>query len=179
VTGRIIVGVDPGGRMTGIAARSGDIYLGHELVIRHGRSPIPGRAYLREVCERVEAWRSAWPATRVVVAIEGVRERSRRVRRDDPGEGLIALGKVLGALELWFPDAVSVAPDRHGHNLLAAYPDPLVGADERARLTGDGPLVHCRAAWDVAGRARLLLQAARRAGPVAAGPQVAAGGDGR
>jgi hypothetical protein len=162
VSGRVIVGVDPGGRMTGIVARRGDVYLGHELVIRKGRGSIPGPAYLQRVAERVNAWYANW--TGAVLAIEGVQppwQRSRRHdARSDGGGGLIALGKVVAALELYFPEAVVVMPDRHGRNLLAAYPAPLVGRLELERLNGDGPLQHCRSAWDVAGRAQTLLHQA-------------------
>jgi hypothetical protein len=166
VTAGVVVGVDPGGRMTGIAARCGATHLGHELVIRRTRGIFPGPAYLVEVCERVYAWTLAWPGVPVTLAIQGVHERQRRRRdveeRDDQGGGLIALGQVVGALEVCFPDALLVAPDGHGRNLLATYPEELVEPDELARLTGDGPLQHCRSAWDVAGRAICLLQHAAR-----------------
>jgi len=162
--------------MTGIVARRGDEYLGHELVIRQGRGAIPGPAYLQEVAERVGVWSSAWP--RAVLAVEGVRlpDRSSRRRATANGDGgLIALGKIVAALELYFPDAVIVMPDRHGRNLLAAYPAEIVAADELARLTGDGSLQHCRSAWDVAGRAQVLLRlAASRQGRRATQGRVAA-----
>src|SRR6266487_1769085 len=147
--------------MSGIGALHGDTYLGHELVIRQGRGVIPGPAYLQQAAERVDAWFQNWPAA--VLAIEGVRLRARRPRRrptpNDDGH-LLALGKIVAALELYFPDAILVMPDRHGRNLLAAYPAPLVAPDELERLTGDGPLQHCRSAWDVAGRAQTLLRLA-------------------
>lgn len=162
MSARVVIGVDPGGRMTGIVARRGEVYLGHELVIRKGRGTIPGPAYLQRVAERVNAWYATW--TGAALAIEGVQppwQRSRRRDvRSDGGGGLIALGKVVATLELYFPEAVIVMPDRHGRNLLAAYPAPLVGRDELERLTGDGPLQHCRSAWDVAGRAQTLLHQA-------------------
>lgn len=177
MTARVVIGVDPGGRMTGIAARCGDEYLGHELVVRHGRGVIPGPGYQREVCERVLAWTLVWPAARVVVAIEGVYDPnpSRAEEREDRGGGLIALGKVVGALELYFPDALVVPPDHHGRNLLAAYPKALVDDEELARLSGDGPLQHCRSAWDVAGRAVWMLRQAARVTRRAAAPNGQAG----
>lgn len=164
MTARVVVGVDPGGRMTGIAARCGDSLLGHELVVRRTRGVFPSPMFLREVCERVYAWTLAWPEVKVILAIEGIHDRQRRPKpeeRDDLG-GLIALGQVVGALEVWFPHAVLVPPDGHGRNLLATYPPELVDPEELARLIGDGPLQHCRSAWDVAGQALCLIQRAAR-----------------
>jgi hypothetical protein len=160
MSGLVIIGVDPGGRMTGIVARHGDTYLGHELVIRRGRAIIPDRTYLHHIAGRVGAWSSGWPRT--VLAIEEARAFGRPRRRPiaNGNGGLIALGKVVAALELYFPDAILVMPNGHGRNLLAAYPAPLVAPDELERLTGDGPLQHCRSAWDVAGCAQTLLRLA-------------------
>lgn len=61
VTSRVVVGVDPRGRMAGIATWCGDTYLGHELVVRHGRGIIPDSAYLHQVCERIACWLAALP----------------------------------------------------------------------------------------------------------------------
>jgi hypothetical protein len=159
----VVVGVLPGARATGIAARCGNTHLGHELVARDSSGVFADPPYLREVCERVQAWTQRWPT--VTLAIQGAgygKRRGRIEEREDGGDGLIALGQVLGALAVWFPDALWLPPDGYGRNLLASYPAPLVGADEQASLIGNGPLKRCRGAWDLAGRAIWVVRRATR-----------------
>lgn len=160
----VVVGVVPGARATGITARSGSTYLDHQLVVRESPGPFADPPYLWEVCEAVQAWTQAWPT--VTLAIQGVADARRRSRiddREDGGDGLIALGQVLGALKLCFADALWLPPDGHGRNLLASYPAPLVDPDELARLTGDGQLKKCRGGWDLAARAIGLVRRETRA----------------
>jgi hypothetical protein len=85
VTSRVVVGVDPRGRMAGIATWCGDTYLGHELVVRHGRGIIPDSAYLHQVCERIACWLAALPEGQVLLAAEGVHEPGRPARRRRKG----------------------------------------------------------------------------------------------
>jgi hypothetical protein len=85
VTSRVVVGVDPRGHMAGIATWCGDTYLGHELVVRHGRGIIPDSAYLHQVCERIACWLAALPEGQVLLAVEGVHEPGRPARRRRKG----------------------------------------------------------------------------------------------
>ena len=154
------VGVDPGGRSTGIVTRNGDLLVAATVVTRDGppSSTLSDwtagawQAYLADVLEAVEdvGDRYTTPAS---VAVEGVNNpggRSHGVIAPIRPIDLAGLGVVIGALAVRWPDLVVVPPGGHGSGPLAVYPPPLVGPNESA---GKGRLRHARSAWDIAGAA--------------------------
>jgi hypothetical protein len=151
----VFVGTDPGGRWTGIAARSGNRYLGHELVTRPDPGRVPGREYLDRVVTALAGWTQGWGDVPVFCAVEGTCRPGERRGAPDPDSDpvtFIALGMVLGVIESYFPQAIIIAPSGYQRQGLGAYPEQLVGPDE---VDGDaGVLRHCRDAWDVAGAAQ-------------------------
>lgn len=162
------VGVDPGGRDTGIVLRHAGRAVGAYVVTRTGP---PGAdlddwaegdwdAYLGEVLGTVDQLLDV--ARRLdggqpgAVAVEGLRNPGgRRHGKVDPVRpiDLAAAGVVLGAVKAAHPTATVVAPGGHGSGPLLAYPPELVGDREKA---GSGRLRHARSAWDVAAAAEHL-----------------------
>jgi hypothetical protein len=161
------VGVDPGGRDTGIVLRLGGECFGAFVVTRTGE---PGTDladweagdwahYLGEILGTVAllvARAAKLPragANPARVAVEGLTNPGGRahgqvapIRPID----LAATGLVLGAVVTAHPTATVVAPGGHGSGPTIAYPAELVGSRERA---GRGRMRHARSAWDVAGAA--------------------------
>lgn len=163
-----IVGVDPGGRHTGITVidRAG-WYCGHTLVDREdGNSRT---AWARRVCCEVRDWMpldlDCDPDAVPIVAIEDVTAPNPHIRRRD-GNAVIDPAGVIDTA--WVAGAVTadlshitrvqvVAPAGHGapvgdrRVLQQLYPSELVGDRE---TKGTGRLRHCRSAYDVAQAAR-------------------------
>lgn len=147
----MIVGIDPGGRWTGIVARSESEFVAGELV---DQKKCPGDwvdyldaiwASLRCVWERCDRGDEE-----MIVALEGVRAPNPHVRMSNVS-ALLDTAQVIGGLRWRLADrCVMVDPGGHGSQLLASYPAELVGERERR---GTGKLRHMRSAWDVAGAA--------------------------
>lgn len=171
------LGIDPGSAWTGLAVRHGDQFLGGQVI--HNDDPIPGHgvgdsylnAVMREVYQLMAMVVRSHPATRWVVAIEGVivpagfaDGKKRFVSPKD----ILGLGIVYGYLRGALPDARTVQPNHHGYGLLAGYPEQLVTPGERrAGLNREAPqnskMRHIRSAWDVTISAeRLTAQAVLR-----------------
>jgi hypothetical protein len=150
-----VVGVDPGGRSTGICARGNDVVLVSVLIPRPGRDPLPRSADLRRVVVIIEAvcrqLRAAgWTPH---VAVEDVVAPNPHLGMSNP-VGLLGTAMVLGAVLSRWPGAAIVAPKGHGSAPLAAYPTELVGPTETA---GTGKRRHLRSAWDIAGAAEMEI----------------------
>lgn len=161
----IVIGVDPGGRWTGLVVR--DLALaGHDQLValqvyerpRGAGRAVPGADYLTAVLE----WIASWFVDGAMVAIEeataptGFRDGERAPIT--PGS-LIGLGAVYGAVVGRYPNTVVVPPGGLGQGPLRAYPPALVGSRE---TTGSGGrLRHARSAWDVAGAARSISRRGR------------------
>jgi hypothetical protein len=149
----MVVGVDPGGRATGVVARTGNDVAAAAVVTRCGDGVMPDAAYLNEVLDTVHDYAEGLGAT--VVAVEGVNEPSwylnGKVSPANVG-GLMATCVVLGAVMAVFPAAVVVAPNRHGAAPLGAYPPALRPATGKGK--GHDRLRHARSAFDVAHGAR-------------------------
>lgn len=142
------IGVDPGGRETGVVLRVGRECARAVVVVRELDEMGP---YLREVVELLaELGADHPPAVRPLVLVEGVAHPGGRNREGkvDPinVSGLLDAAQVLGAILYAYPTALVVPPGGHGKGPLLAYPPELVGARERA---GAGRLRHARSAWDV------------------------------
>lgn len=156
----VIIGVDPGGRTTGLVATQGTQVLGEPVLIqRAGRintHTITDCAYIAAVVSAVTAMH--YDHVRGVVAVEGVNCPSPHMGMTNAA-GVIATGVVLGAILGNYPAAILVPPAKHGGKPMAAYPDVLVGPRESA--AGTGRLRHCRSAYDVALSARQTLRIER------------------
>lgn len=147
------VGVDPGGRSTGVVIRAGHTFIGRELIQRDGAALFPDSSYILEVITAVrDAVEFVAGPTRV--AIEGVVHPTGHVRMMNVS-GLLGTAAVLGAVLGAFPDALVVPPGGHGSHGRTEYPAELWGAAEK---TGTGKYRHLRSAWDVAGVGALMVR---------------------
>lgn len=150
----VVVGIDPGGRQSGLVARLGDQLLAADLLTRDGADVFPTAAYLAEVVQAIvglEAYVYAdhGPA---VIAVEGVVHPSGHVRMINAA-GLLGTATVLGAILLRYPAAIVVPPAKHGAGPRKAYPARLWPPTE---TKGTGKHRHVRSAWDVAQGGLLL-----------------------
>lgn len=160
----LIVGVDPGGRDTGVILRQGDQLHAAAIVTRDGDLA----DYLAEVLDTIAGYARLHPAGADVaavscIAVEDVtaptgHARGREGHIIDPA-GIIETAKVFGAILATMTGVVVVDAGGNGSQPLALYPELLVGPLERV---GTGKRRHLRSAWDVAGRAELTMRAARR-----------------
>ena len=149
----VVIGVDPGGRTTGVVVREGDELLDFGLLERGEDERVD--VYARRVVDRIDElmgstqfYRQRRPpivAVEDVVAPSGFRDGRRQFARPD---SLITTSIVLGALigGCAIPPLL-VRPNRNGDAPLQTYPAALVGAREKA---GTGRLTHARSAWDIA-----------------------------
>lgn len=155
MTAPLVVGVDPGGRWTGLVARRGDELLDHAVL----ESPMGGEAmvpsdYLVTIIGWIGHWMDEMDAD--LVGMERAtkpagRRRDGEVEPIAPGS-LIGLGMVCGAVLVNYPDTIIVP--QSGTDPLYAYPKALVGPRE---TTGTGGrLRHARSAWSVAGGAATI-----------------------
>lgn len=139
----MLLGVDPGGRETGIVLRDGRALHRWMLITREGELD----AYCKEVADAVGEL-VAWSSDPPTIAVEDLVEPSPHMGTVSL-KGLLHTAQVLGGLATLF-DVVRVPPGGHGSGPLKAYPAALVGDREKV---GAGRLRHCRSAWDIAGYA--------------------------
>lgn len=153
-----MLGIDPGGKYTGVIVRAGDEVLGVRVVTRSGSGDLPDTRYIHEVLDEI---------TSHVELVDGIAVEGLVVPKGrDPGgnethmnvAGLIGVGMVFGAVLARWPRAVVVPPGGHGSLPEVAY--PLV-IRKRAKNLG-GPSSHARSAYDVAGVGRLLMRTQRQ-----------------
>lgn len=143
------IGIDPGGRETGIVSRVGHRVIRATLVTSETPPHVlPNAVYLEEILDAVADCRTGEPYR---VAVEKVVPPNPHVNqaggwRATNMEGLLGCAIVLGAVLARYPLAVQVAPARNGSGPLASYPAELVGERETA---GTGKRRHLRSAWDV------------------------------
>lgn len=165
----VVIGIDPGGRWTGLVVRQGSRLVDFDVLeSTHAPRELPTMAYVYDVI--------AWVANRSAevlaalgvpaqIAAEGMKVPE--FRRGAPTgernrvrpEAVMGLVMVYTGVRVAFPDSVEVAPGGHGEGPLSAYPAELVGRERK----GTGILRHARSAWDVAGAARLVLAIQRSA----------------
>lgn len=145
---RTCVGVDPGGRSTGVAAVIAPKTLVYWAVVTRDADL---DVYLAEICETIRIARSHLRHTaresgaRTAVAVEDVVDPTPHMGTVTV-RGLIDAAQVLGAVVRTF-NAQRIRPASHGGGLLAAYPEALRGPREKK---GTGRLRHARSAYDVA-----------------------------
>lgn len=163
-----VLGIDPGGKSTGLVVRDRSALLASAVVERAGdetgtRGVQVGPAYVAEVLAVVAELVAEHAPT--VVGVESVVRPNPHVNRRN-GSSVIDVGPLLGASIVFgalagaYPAAVWVPPGSNGSGPLAAYPSALVSAAEARhgvfRSGGGSKLRHARSAWDVAGRAALI-----------------------
>ncbi|MGH9002126.1 MAG: hypothetical protein ACRDYV_03255 [Acidimicrobiia bacterium] len=154
----VVVGVDPGGRQTGVVARHGDELLAADLVTRDGPDVFPDAAYLEEVTDAIGGllvYASDRAGEAAIVAVEGVVHPSGHVRMINAA-GLLGTATVLGAVLAHYPNALVVPPAKHGGGPRQAYPARLWPPNEKR---GMGRHRHVRSAWDIAGAGAFLFRA--------------------
>lgn len=148
-----VIGVDPGGKSTGIVVRRGKNLLRAVLLQRDMPSVFE---WAEECCTAVEDLlaevRRAARDDDVVVAAEDLSTPSPHMGTISV-RGLLDTAVVLGAIAGHVN--VFVPPSRHGSHSLQAYPAELVGKHEKSGL---GRLRHCRSAWDIAAAGEALLR---------------------
>jgi hypothetical protein len=154
-----VIGVDPGGRETGIVAAIGPapgtmtLAMAMVVVRRGGQLLDVDPHYLHEVTTTVhtllaEAPAGTWP----LVTVEGVtRPNSHhhgKLAFIDPS-GILATAITLGAIgaEQWPCPLVTVRPGANGSGPAAVYPRPI---RPPAGGKGGDQARHLRSAWDVA-----------------------------
>lgn len=169
----IVIGIDPGGRYTGLVARRDNVLVEWEVIDRlsprvHPPSDSARVDGIRAVCSLISSWEFdhffAGPAC---VAIEDLVDPTPQMGMMSV-RGLLGTAEVIGAVLSRWPKAVMVPPGGHGAvpdgltgPLLDAYmaeqyPAGLIGTRERGAY--QGRLRHCRSAWDVAGAALVQLR---------------------
>lgn len=151
--GPFAVGVDPGGRHTGVVARAGDQLLYKALV--SCTPDITFDWYLAEVVDTVRRARDhardvliahdTHPRTGLLVGVEDINDPTPQMGIASI-RGLIDTAQVLGAVAAHFV-VTRIPPAGHGSNPLSTYPNALVGHETEGR----GRLRHVRSAWDIAG----------------------------
>lgn len=164
--GSVIVGIDPGGRDTGIVAISPDGTVRTAAVTNEGELlPLPA-GYLADVLAAVAELVSGRHA---IIRVEDVKRPNWHVAKDakrgaatNP-TGLLATAQVLGAIRAAYRNAELVPPGGNGSKPLGAYPLELVGERERATpgwelKVGQGKKRHLRSAWDIANYDRAMTK---------------------
>jgi hypothetical protein len=158
-----VLGVDPGGRETGLVTVLGDRLIGHAVAIRETK--IEPKAcidvfYLQEVLASIATLIAAPELEGYLdaVAIEAIDKPNPHMGITNVA-GAIATGAVVGAVTAWASSiglrVLLVETAGFGKSLLATYPAPLRGERE---VKGTGVLRHCRSAYDVALAARWYLR---------------------
>lgn len=146
----IVLGIDPGGKTTGMVLRHGRAVLA-ALLVTNSDAPVLSDEYLAEVLGGARDLREqGWLAGLPLVAVEDVVHPNPHLGLANL-DGLLQTAQVIGALRCAF-SVVLVRPGGHGSAPLSTYPPELVGPHEPK---GTGKLRHARSAWDVAGAARI------------------------
>lgn len=149
---RAVIGIDPGGRNTGLVLMVDGRLAGALVVVRKGKDALPDAGYLREVGSAIDDFYDrADDHHPLLIAIEGLTKPTGF--RKGGGKGLLnpldlaGPAMVLGAVLLHWPAAVIVPPGGNGSKPLYTYPaeiQPKPGGKGADRNT------HARSAWDIA-----------------------------
>lgn len=162
-----VLGVDPGGAVTGLVVRDGHRLLAHQLVRRrkHNRTDRRDGDYLRWVIDTLNDL--AGDHVPQVIACERLVEPNPHLGLTSV-RGLLDTAYVIGAVMHTWPDVRLVRPARHGGTpdlprgpildaaMRQAYPADLLPTADGTAYTDLAR--HCRSAWDVAGACQSLQQ---------------------
>lgn len=150
----LVVGVDPGGKWTGIVAMSDRALVGACVVTRSDGQSL--KSYILEVLEAV----GDHVTDGAVVGAEGIEAPKPyidgKLRFTNPLP-IMETSAVFGAVLGRWPEVYVVPPGGNGSAPRNAYPAALWGASEPK---GTGILRHARSAHDVALQARRLHRTA-------------------
>lgn len=160
-TGKVVIGVDPGARYTGVVVRDGDCVLHAETIVRPLELQSPTEWALK-VTERL-AEIIKIHGGKIPMGVEGISDpkgfQNGKRAALNPRD-IIRAGIVLGAVVALWPDAVVVAPGKNGSQHYTKYPSVLIGkrpADLPGSTNGAGTRDHEQSAYDVAGKAAGLI----------------------
>lgn len=145
------LGVDPGGRYTGVVTKDRDRVLSACVLTRTTGGKFPDAHYINEVLDEITNH------IEIVefIALEGVVEPEPHMGIISVA-GLVGTGVVFGAVLARWPNAVIVPPGGNGSLPDAAYPPEI-----RRRVRLGGPTDHARSAYDVARVGEVLYRASR------------------
>lgn len=160
----VVIACDPGGRQSGLVVRQGSHLVDYEVLeSTHPSWQLPTMDYVNDVI----AWIAARDAQvydelgfHPAIAAEGLkvpefpRDAETGQRNRVQPASVMGLTMVYTGVRVAFPEAIEVPPGGHGLAPFSTYPPELVGPRERR---GGGVRRHLRAAWDIAGQARLAL----------------------
>lgn len=147
----IVVAVDPGGRETGVVARSGRDLLAHRVIVRQTDGQLPDGEYLAGVVayvRQIVTWAKS-KDTAVDVAVETIVRPNafhEGKRQNVSPMSLVGTAAVYGAVLAAYPTAHTVRPAKAGRRDPWTYPDEI-----RAPGKGGDSRRHVRSAWDIAG----------------------------
>jgi hypothetical protein len=152
-----MVGVDPGGRYTGIVTRSGDGVSACCVMTRTTGDDLPDKEYIDEVLREIASQLEQADC----LAVEGLVVP--HGRRPD-GEstimtvaGIMGTAMIFGAVVARWPHVIVVSPGANGALPEFAYPERI-----RKRTRLGGPSTHARSAYDVAKSAAVVYRAAQQ-----------------
>lgn len=150
MSGRIVLGVDPGGRETGVVLRHGEDLLGAGVPVRQDQLLIPDGTYTRQVTkvalQLLDDHGLGPRDPSLIVCVEGVRYWPQQKATQRNLTGLLGAAVVLGAIVERWSNAVVVPPGSgHGGLHEQAYPRPIRPAEHGK---GQDRNRHARSAWD-------------------------------
>lgn len=152
----IVVGVDPGGRYTGVVTTESDSVLSACVLTRTTGGSLPDDRYINEVLDEI----TAQIEQAEIVALEGIVEPHGRNPRGEKmvmsAAGLIGTGIIYGAVLARWSRAIIVPPGGNGSLPDYAYPPEI-----RRRERLGGPTDHARSAYDVARAGEVIYRASR------------------
>ena len=143
-TSSVVIGVDPGGRETGIVLVNRGHLVDHEVItLKAPPKTWPTREYLDAVVAAVRSRLDEFDAD--LVTLEGLKEPNPHLGMTST-RGLISTATVFGAVQITFECEV-VQPGGHGLGPPGAYPEAIrIPAGGK----GNDKLRHCRSAYDIA-----------------------------
>lgn len=155
----ITIGIDPGGKYTGLSVRDGDKCLLSSTFVKP--DDVPPISWAVQVAALVKEVVDQYPGAKI--GIEGVTVPNAynqgKLALNSP-KYIIRTAIVVGALAVQYPDAVIVRPGKNGSQPINMYPDALQGRRPK-ELAGSnnnaGTRNHERSAWDIAGEVEFLL----------------------
>lgn len=160
-TGKIVIGIDPGARYTGVVIRDGDVVL-HSSTLVRPKDLESGTDWALSVVVQVQEILKEFP-TMIPVAIEGISDpkgfQHGKKAAINPKD-IIRAGIVLGALVAIYPTAVIIPPGGNGSQHYSHYPAELIGrrpADLPGSTQEAGTRGHEQSAYDVGGKALAIF----------------------
>lgn len=161
-TDTVVLGIDPGGRSTGLCLITGREVVLHQVVVNDAEKMLPiALPYIHDVLGAMATITADLPrhGHGITIAVEDVVRPSWHMKgraAADPS-ALLATAQILGAVLAFDPTmrTVIVRPRGNGSRALGEYPAALVSPGERRKdgwqtRIGTGQLRHARSAFDVA-----------------------------